>query len=115
MKPIKLDVPEPGHLSIAALMIYEQIHKNLARPERSRWVENLDFVIQVNAAKMFFFITKQNGTVRIQNGQASRPDATLTLARVRFWGNPLLLVLRRQIRLRGNMLKLMRFLLFITP
>jgi hypothetical protein len=115
MKPIKLDISEPGHLNLAALMIYGQIQKNLGRPERTRWIKGIDFTIQFQAARMSFAIIKEREIIQIKNGPAPHPEATLRLQRIRFWGNPILPLLRRQIRLRGNLFKLFRFLLFITP
>ena len=112
---LTVDVPEPGRLNLAALMIYEQVKKNLTRPKRAFWVRGMNFTVQVRASKMCFYVTKKNRTITLHNGEAPRPDATLTLRKVRFWGNPAQVLLRREIRTRGNRLTLLRFLFFLTP
>lgn len=112
---VTLDVPEPGHLNLAALMIYEQINKNLPRPDRAFWIRGMRFTIQVHASRMSFVVTKKNGSISLRNGNASRPDATLTLKKIRFWGNPIQVALRREIRTEGSRVTLLRFLFFLTP
>ena len=117
----EVDVESIGGLSILGLMLKHWMDENLRDPDSVKHVKNLNAAVVVRVSGMVITIYFRDGEIRMENGAAEKPTASVEGSLDAFLGigtgrrNPILTLIKREVKFKGNLLKLFKIRKVIIP